>query len=77
MLSLAAIAVGGWLIATEHAKDAVCNAHNGQITGIGMSSNCLTVVGSYFAGFALVVVGVLALVTTLSVMRKRSRNRGG
>jgi len=72
-VSLATVATGATIIATEHKQDAVCNAYNSHGATLGMNSNCLGVVGLYFTGFALVVVGLLFLVATIVVIKKRSR----
>ncbi len=75
ILGLATMVFGAKLIATDHSKDAVCNASHGHYSALGMNSDCLNVVSSYFAGFALVVVGLLVVVAAL-VMKKRLEKSG-
>lgn len=73
LLSLVAIGVGLFIIKTEHAKDAVCSSNHGQVSVNGLNSDCLTIVASYFSGFALVVIGSLAFISILALMKKRRR----
>ncbi len=75
LLSIAAIGVGLFVIRTQHAKDAACMVHHGRASSFGMNSSCLAIVTSYFAGFAIVVIGCLAFVSTLAIMKKKRRER--
>ena len=74
LLSLGVVAVGLVIIKTQHTKDAVCAAHRGSVSAIGMNSDCLNVASLYFAGFAIVVVGALAVISTLTFMRRKRRD---
>ena len=75
LLSLAAVGACLFVIKTQHAKNAACAVHRGRASSFGMSSSCLAIVTSYFAGFAIVVIGCLAFVPTLAIMKKERRER--
>ena len=74
LLSLAAVAVGIYIIKIGHAKDAVCSSHSGRVAVNGINSDCLTIVASYFSGFAIVVIGALTFVSILALTKKRHRD---
>jgi hypothetical protein len=73
-----AVAFGIWLITVQNVHNRACNAAHptlGQLTGQGMSSECLNIVWYYFCGFALLAFGLIAMVTAVSMMRKQRRGR--
>jgi hypothetical protein len=73
LVGLAVIAVGGWIIKTQHAKDAVCSMHNGHTTSPTFNANCSSVITSYFTGFAIVLLGALVFGFAVAVMKRRQR----
>jgi hypothetical protein len=75
LLSLAAVGVGLFVIKATHAADAACVVPHGQASSFGMNSSCLAIVTSNFAGFAIVIIGCLAFVSTLAIMKKRRREQ--
>ncbi|MGD0054600.1 MAG: hypothetical protein ABSC34_04085 [Acidimicrobiales bacterium] len=65
-----------WLIAEQNVHNRACDAAHptlGQLTGQGMSSECLNIVWYYFCGFALLAFGLIAMITAISMMRKQRR----
>jgi hypothetical protein len=72
-LSLATIAVGSWLIATEHTMSSVCSTI--AATGVGLSSQCVTAMTSYFMGFALLGGGLVILMLAGLFMSKHEDRR--
>lgn len=73
LVSLAIIGAGLWIIKTEHAKDAACSIHNGHTTSPSFNANCPSIITSYFAGFAIVLIGSLFFLFTIAVMKRRRR----
>jgi hypothetical protein len=73
LVSLAIIVVGVWIIKTQHAKDAVCAMRNGGTTSPTYNANCSSVITSYFAGFAIALLGFLVFVFAVAVMKRRQR----
>ena len=73
LVSLAIIVVGVWIIKTQHAKDAACAMRNGRTTTPTYNANCSSVITSYFAGFAIALLGVLVFIFAVTVMKRRQR----
>jgi hypothetical protein len=73
LLSLATIAVGSWLIAQEHTMSTVCSTI--AASGVGLSSQCLNAMSSYFIGFALLGGGVVVLMLAGLFMAKHEDHR--
>jgi|GEM_PF-3513404 len=73
LVSLAIIVVGVWIIKTQHAKDAACAIRNGRTTTPTYNANCSSVITSYFAGFAIALLGALVFVFAVAVMKRRQR----
>jgi UPF0716 family protein affecting phage T7 exclusion len=70
-LSLVTIAVGAWLISTEHGIASVCSANTA--TGLGIGAKCVSAVSSYFIGFALVAGGFVIFTLAFLLMAKRDK----
>jgi uncharacterized membrane protein len=72
-LSLATIAVGSWLIAQEHTMSNACSTI--AASGVGLSSQCLNAMSSYFIGFALLGGGIVVLMLAGLFMAKHEDDR--
>jgi hypothetical protein len=70
LLGLVTLGVGSWLIATQGAKNAACNASIGKQSGMGPV--CSRIVFSYFGGFGLIGVGVVLLGISLMLMKRKN-----
>jgi len=78
VVGAAAAGFGVWLIVVQNVHNRACDAAHptlGQLTGQGMTSECLNIVWYYFCGFALLAFGLISLVTALSMMKKQRRGR--
>ena len=73
LVSLAIMVVGVRIIKTQHAKDAACAIRNGRTTSPTYNANCSSVITSYFAGFAIALLGVLVFIFAVTVMKRRQR----
>ena len=73
LVSLAIMVVGVRIIKTQHAKDAACAIRNGRTTSPTYNANCSSVITSYFAGFAIALLGVLVFIFAVAVMKRRQR----
>ena len=73
LVSLAIIVVGVWIIKTQHAKDAACAMLNGRTTTPTYKANCSSIITSYFAGSAIVLLGALVLMFAMATMKRRRR----
>jgi len=71
LLSLAAVAVGIWLITRVGPLNAACNTSGSAHPGIGVDAKCTDIVASYFMGFALSIGGVTVLLLALIAMRRQ------
>ena len=74
LVGLAIIAVGGWIIKTQHARDAACAMHSGHTTSPSYNASCSSIITSYFVGFAVVLGGALVFVFAVAVMKKRQHH---
>jgi hydrogenase/urease accessory protein HupE len=72
-MSLATLGVGVWLLTRVHAVTAVCSGTVSLFTGAGVSTHCMNMAASYFLGFALVMLSLLALAISLISMAKKER----
>jgi hypothetical protein len=73
-MSLATLGVGVWLLTRVHAVAAVCSGTVSIFTGTGgVSTHCANMAASYFLGFALVMLSLLALAISLISMAKKDR----
>ncbi len=71
-VGLLTMGVGVWLIAVDAHKSAQCNnGSDSAFTALGQS--CQRIVFSFFGGVALVLVGLLVLLTAIALMRKKTR----
>ena len=73
LVSLAIMVVGVRIIKTQHAKDAACAIRNGRTTSPTYNANCSSAITSYFAGFAIALLGVLVFIFAVTVMKRRQR----
>src|ERR1035437_9424604 len=73
LVSPAIIVTGVRIIKTPHANDAACAIHNGHTTSPTYNANCSSIIRSYFAGFAITLLGALVFVFTVAVMKRRQR----
>jgi hypothetical protein len=62
-----------WIIKTQRAKVAACAIHNGHPPSPTYNANCSSIITSYFAGFAIVLLGVLVLIFAMAAMKERRR----
>lgn len=75
LLSIAAVAVGIWLIVRVHPLNGVCSSNSSPLTGAGISANCMNMVSFYFVGFALIVGGLIVMMLAMFSMAKHRRRR--
>lgn len=65
--------VGVWLLSRVHTMNGVCGPHASSISGGGISANCMNMVSGYFLGFALTVLGLVAVTIALLTLARRDR----
>lgn len=70
-IGAAILGTGVWLIATEHARDAMCKASTGLFQGT--SAACQSIGWDYFLGFVAAAVGVIVMLFTGLMKRHEAR----
>jgi hydrogenase/urease accessory protein HupE len=73
VMSLATLGVGVWLLTRVHATAAVCSGTVSLFTGEGVTTHCMNMAATYFLGFALVMLSLLALAIAFIAMAKKDR----
>jgi uncharacterized membrane protein len=73
LVGLAIIVMGVRIIKTQYANDAACAIHSGHTTSPTYNANCPSIIRSYFAGFAIALLGALVFVFAAAVMKRRQR----
>lgn len=75
-LGLAAAGVGAWLFERAHAVVNGCTLAPASQGGFGADSGCATQVWVGYAGFGLVVGGLMVVAIALAVMRRARSSQG-
>jgi hypothetical protein len=75
LVGLVSIGIGLRLIIIDYSQNSACNAYGNLGTSTGVRTRCMDIAASYFGGFTLLLLGLVAVCLGLMIVRRTSRNR--
>lgn len=75
LAGLVSIGLGLRLIIIDYSQNSACNANGYVATSTGVRTRCMDIASSYFGGFTLLLLGLVAVCLGLMIVRRTSKNR--
>jgi hypothetical protein len=75
LVGLVSVGFGLRIIALDYSQNSSCNAGYNLNSGAAVRVKCMDIAGSYFGGFTLLVLGLVAVLLGLMMARRSSQNR--